>query len=205
MNLFASTIYKIAEWVMRFAFLQVLWVFFTIIGFVILGFFPATIAMFATVRAWLQGNTELPVFQTFWQYFKSEFLQGNLFGIFVWMMIGMICLDFYFIYVTFNSNITWFHIPLAATILFIFLFLFYLFPVYVHYNVSLLHVFKHTLIILFVNPFIDFMMIISLIAFLLIIKMFPALAFIFGGSAYAFITMWLSLKAFQHIQKKQAA
>lgn len=73
--------YRISEWIMRFAYVNILWIAFTLIGLVFLGFFPATASLFAVVRKWIQGNNEVPIFSFFWTNYKSSFLKSNILGI----------------------------------------------------------------------------------------------------------------------------
>lgn len=58
-------IYHISNWIMRLAYVNFLWILFTLAGFIVFGFFPATIATFAVVRKWIFDTTDIPIFTTF--------------------------------------------------------------------------------------------------------------------------------------------
>ncbi|TQS75134.1 DUF624 domain-containing protein [Ornithinibacillus gellani] len=205
MNMFSSTLYRITEWITRFAYIHLLWILFTLSGFVILGFFPSTVAMFSIVRDWLRGKTDIPIFQTFWNYFKQEFKKSNLLGVFVYAVTLLIVLDFYFITSNTINRFTWINIPLFAFIFLFILFLIYLFPTIAHYNMKPMQLIKNAFFIMLVSPIQSLLILLSLVSLYFIFKLLPALTFIFGGSVYAFITMWLCLHAFEKIENKQAS
>jgi len=102
MNSMYSAIYAILEWITRFAYVNLLWILFIIAGGIIFGVYPSTIAMFGMVRDWLRGNPDLPVFKTFWNYFKREFVKSNILGLFLNLIIVLIVLDLF--YIQSNNN-----------------------------------------------------------------------------------------------------
>ncbi|MCY9069223.1 YesL family protein [Bacillus inaquosorum] len=124
---------RFCEWVMRFAYTNLLWLFFTMIGLGVFGIMPATAALFAVMRKWIQGQDNVPVLQTFWREYKAEFLHSNLIGA-VLAVIGLIIyIDLAFIY---PSHFL-LHVLRFAIMIFGFLFismLFYVFPLLVHFD-----------------------------------------------------------------------
>lgn len=186
---------------MKFAYVNLLWVIFTITGGVILGLYPATTAMFAMVRDWLRGKSDLPVFKTFWRYYKLDFLKSNLLGIFINLLLMLIAIDIFYIIV--NNQLTWTHFPFYAFILIVVLFMFYIFPSFAHFNLNVIPLIKNAFLIMIISPIQSFLMIVCLVSVYFIMRAVPALFFIFGSTAYAFITTWLGLHAFEKIQQKQ--
>ncbi|MGG1687820.1 YesL family protein, partial [Pseudalkalibacillus sp. NRS-1564] len=67
--------YRITEWVARLVYVQCLWLVFSIVGLLVAGIFPATMGMFAVVRRWQLGETDVPVFPEFWTTYKQEFIK----------------------------------------------------------------------------------------------------------------------------------
>lgn len=80
---------RFCEWIMRFAYTNLLWLFFTLLGLGVFGIMPATAALFAVMRKWIQGQDNVPVLKTFWQEYKGEFFRSNLLGA-VLALIGVI-------------------------------------------------------------------------------------------------------------------
>ena len=204
MNSTTGAIYNILEWITKFAYVNILWIIFTLVGGVIFGFYPSTIAMFAMVRDWLRGKSDLPVLKTFWEYYKRDFLKSNLLGIFLNILFAFIAIDIYYIQINMNEQLTWTNIPLFAFMLIVALFLFYIFPSFAHFDLKVVPLIKNAFLIMIVSPIQSFLMIICLVSVFFIIQAIPALFFIFGGTTFAFLTTWLSLNAFDKVQQKQS-
>jgi len=204
MNPASSFIYNVFEWITRLAYLNLLWILFSLAGGLIFGFFPATIAMFAISREWLKGNSEIPILRSFWDYYRRDFLKSNLLGIFISIIIFLIAIDIIYIQGNTNELLSWTYIPLFAFMLLFIMLLFYIFPAFVHYDIKVQYVLKNSFFIMLINPFNSLLIILCLVPLFFIMKNFPALAFIFGGSSYAYITMWISLHAFNKVNKKSS-
>ena len=205
MNAASSFIYNVFEWITRLAYLNLLWILFTLLGGVIFGFFPATISMFAIVREWLKGDPEVPLFSTFRKYFKEEFMKSNLLGVLVTLIIVIIGLDIIYIQSTNSDLLTWTYLPLFAFMLLFIMFLFYLFPSFVHFNLKLGQIIKNSFFIMLINPFTTLLIFLCLLPFFYLISLLPAIGIIFGGSVYALISMRFSLHTFQKVSDKQEA
>src|SRR5699024_12166732 len=70
--------YRLCVWVTRFAYVNVLWILFTFLGLVFLGAMPSTVAMFAVIRKWVTGDKEVPIFKTFLESYRTEFVKANI-------------------------------------------------------------------------------------------------------------------------------
>ncbi|WP_235988925.1 YesL family protein [Aquibacillus kalidii] len=197
-------LYTITEWVTRFAYLNLLWMFFTVTGLVIFGFFPATVTMFTIVRKWIIGyETDASVFHTFWTTYKEEFRKSNLIGLVLIITSGLIYLDLNYMRMNAGGMLWLTHIPLY---LFIFGFLMttlYFFPVYTHYNINLFQQFKHAFLIMFINPINNVMMLIGVGITIYIFTLIPGLAFFFGGSLMTYIIFWPCYRSFNKIEERQ--
>ncbi|ADU28841.1 YesL family protein [Evansella cellulosilytica] len=201
----SRVLYSMMEWITRFAYINLLWIFFTLVGGFLLGLFPSTVAMFAVVRQWLRGSTDLPVFKSFWQYYKKEFLKSNLLGIFIYLISIIFIFNVFFLHANIGELLTWTSAPLLAGLLLFIMIFIYTFPIYVHYDLKVFQIFKNAFLTLLVTPIHMFCILISLIAFYIIVTVVPALGIIFGASFYSFIAMWFSLHAFEKIRQKQKA
>src|SRR4051794_15867366 len=76
-----GNVYKYCDWIMKFGYLNLLWMLFTLTGLIIFGFMPATISLFTITRAWIRGNTDIPIWSTFLKVYKSEFVKSNKVGL----------------------------------------------------------------------------------------------------------------------------
>jgi uncharacterized membrane protein YesL len=192
-----SGLYTLTEWITRFAYVNLLWIGFSLLGLVVFGISPATVAMFTIIRKWIMGDNEIPVFQTFWNSYKKEFLRGNRLGLIIALLAYIIFIDLNYIKLD-----TIIQIPLYLIIFVIVMTILYIFPVYVHYNVTYIQLFKNSFFIMMVNPLSSIMMLIGFVALFFVMKFLPALLFFFGGSLSAGIIMSSCYLAFQKIEKK---
>jgi uncharacterized membrane protein YesL len=192
-----SGLYTLTEWITRFAYVNLLWIGFSLLGLVVFGISPATVAMFTIIRKWIMGDNDFPVFQTFWNSYKKEFLRGNRLGLIIALLAYIIFIDLNYIKLD-----TIIQIPLYLIIFAIVMTILYIFPVYVHYNVTFFQLFKNSFFIMMVNPLSSIMMLIGFVALFFVMKFLPALSFFFGGSLSAGIIMSSCYLAFQKIEKK---
>lgn len=199
----SSTIYIILEWITRFAFVNLLWILFTLLGGIIFGLYPSTIAMFTIIREWLKGKHDIPVFTSFWNFYKREFINSNKLGIMITFVMAIIGIDFSFIQSIQDESYLWLSIPLFSFMFLFLIYLFYLFPAFVHYDLKLFPLMKNAFLIMLIHPLHSLLMLVCLVSIYLMMSLAPALYFIFGASTYAFITMWLSYHAFQRVERKK--
>ncbi|UOQ83414.1 YesL family protein [Gracilibacillus salinarum] len=68
------------NWVVRLAYINVLWCVFTMLGGIIFGWAPATVSSFTIMRRWMEKE-EFRILPYFWKIYKKEFLQANASGL----------------------------------------------------------------------------------------------------------------------------
>src|SRR5690625_2733437 len=73
-----DALYHFCAWLMRLAYLNVLWLAFSLLGLLIVGFAPATLAMFSVIRKWMMGEKEVAIFPLFWKSYREEFFRANI-------------------------------------------------------------------------------------------------------------------------------
>src|SRR5699024_12370739 len=73
-------IFDMGNWLFTLMYLHVLWVAFTLLGDIFLGFFPATAGVYTVTRQWVAGDPDVPIFRTFYDVYKSIFVQINSWG-----------------------------------------------------------------------------------------------------------------------------
>jgi len=70
-------IYRMADWMMKLAFVNLLWILFTILGLVVFGFYPAWIAMCRLMTLWSRGE-DPPLFKTYWSIYRKVFMDEGV-------------------------------------------------------------------------------------------------------------------------------
>lgn len=209
MNGLMGKIYSLSELIMKLAYLNLLWILFTLLGLGLFGLFPATSAMFSTIRKWIFGEGDKPIFSTFWFYFKRDFKQANILG-YILIIVGLVL---YFDLKFFQaSNHILFII--STFIFFILLFVYgvillYIFPVFVHYDFKIPEYIKYTLIIAIGRPVITAIMIAGVLFVSVLLNTIPGLIPFFGGSILGGVLMWIAslslpkVNISKHIQKNE--
>lgn len=186
---------RIADIIFFLAYVNFLWLVFTVAGLVILGLFPATIAMLSVIRKRIMGK-EVATFSFFWSIYKKEFVRGNILG----YIVLIVSYSFYVEYTLINSIdhafLNYFMYPFITLNLFFVLTVIYLLPVYVHYELKLIRVIKNAFFIMLVNPFTTITAFIGILVISYLLITFPFIAFFFGGSILAYFVMFVSMHAF---------
>ncbi|MGF7089061.1 putative membrane protein YesL [Kroppenstedtia sanguinis] len=129
-----SRIFNICDWIMKLAIVNLLWLVFTIAGLVIFGVAPATVAMFSVIRKWIMGEEDIPIFKSFWKYYRTDFLKSNLLGLTFFLIGCILYVDLKFALDYEGSFSTVFLVPVILACASYLLTLAYLFPVFVHYE-----------------------------------------------------------------------
>jgi uncharacterized membrane protein YesL len=198
---FMRGFYSISECIMRFAYVNILWISFTLLGFIAFGFFPSTIAMFTVVRKWIMKQHDIPIFKTFWFTYKKEFVKGNLLGLVICLMGFLMYSNITIVEATTVKTLKLLYIPNIIVIFIFLLTSIYIFPVFAHFDVHLRDGIKNAFIFMALNPVPTFCMA-TLTGFLgFIFIKFPGLIPFFSGSLTAYIVMWISNYVFNRSVK----
>ncbi|MDQ0257341.1 putative membrane protein YesL [Evansella vedderi] len=202
MNSFSGTVYSWCEWIVRFSYINILWFLFSVLGLVILGLIPSTVALFTVMRKWIMGSTDFPIFKTFWKTYQTELIKSNILGLGLGIIGFILFIDFIFL----QTLSGWFLsimtvLLIIITILFIVI-LFYIFPVYVHYNVKNINYLKYAFIIGVIHPARTILISISVISVVLVLFTFPGIIPFFSVNIISFIIMRIAYSAFKNIEIK---
>lgn len=202
---FIAGYYNFCLWITRFLYVHFLWIGFTILGLGVLGIMPATAAMFAVVRKWIQGDADKQVFPLFWKTYKQEFLRSNILG-------GILFLIGYALFIQYqilrSQEEAVYYVAsfaiLALAVLFIVILL-YFFPVFSHFKLSNIQYLLWPFMIGFLHPVLTIVLFTAVagIYYLVFISM-PGLLFLMGGSVAAFILTWggqLTFARFERIEE----
>ncbi|MFD2130384.1 YesL family protein [Pseudogracilibacillus auburnensis] len=204
MHGFIAGYYTFCIWTMRLAYLNILWVFFTLVGLIIFGFMPATAAMFAVVRKWVLGEEDSAIFKTFWDSYRKEFLKANGLGMMFFLFGYFLIIEFQILRL--QESLLYFIVSFGVITIFILytIALTYFFPIFVHFNLKLTDYLKWPFIIGIVHPILTLFMMIGLLTILYITFMtIPAILFFFGGSMSAYFIMWGASKTFDKYEMNE--
>ena len=203
-NSLTGGIYAIGEFFMFLVKLNVLWMIGTLVGLVLFGFGPSTLAMYDVLRRWMRKESDVPVWRNFWRQYKTYIVRGNKLTLTL-ILVGMI------VYI----NITYFIIePAWLTILIkyalfiiaalLILTVLYVYPATVHFEMKLLESIKQSFFIGLYMPLRTLYLVAAILTVYHVLFLFPLLIFLFGISLFGFIQMWIVLRTFARLEDKQA-
>jgi len=199
-----DSIYSISNWILRFLYIHLLWMVFTVLGLVVFGVFPATVSLFAVMRKWLLGETDLPIFPTFLSTYRQEFLKSNLLGLLLTFGGAVLYADLLALQHTSITFLQYLYFPVLFIALLYACSILHFFTMYVHYELKGLHLIKNALLFTLAMPLAGFKMAGGLVLIIYLFITFPGSIIIFGASVPAFYMMWISLKAFSQYEQKRA-
>jgi len=187
---FVAGYYNFALWATRLAYLNLLWIVFTILGLGVFGITPATVAMFAVVRKWVHKDRDIPIFKTFWEVYKKEFVQANILGMILFLIGYLLVIQFN---ILFHQESMMYKIAAFSVVALMILYtiiLTYVFPVFVHFKLKTFDYLKWPFIIGIVHPILTVVLIVGIAVLVTIVyNTIPALLFFFGGSVLAYLLM----------------
>lgn len=194
--------YNVLEWIMWLMYLNILWIFFTVIGLGVFGIFPATVSTFTIIRQLLLKE-ETSIFKTFFVTYKREFLKANGVGLILSIIAYLLYMDLLFLDTIQGILYSFFHIGLIIFGIIYLITLIYIFPVYVHFNLKVIQYFKHAMLIGIFSPLMNVAMIIGFILLYFIYKWVPGFIPIFGISLISLLITASVMLAFNRFEKRQ--
>ncbi|THE12827.1 DUF624 domain-containing protein [Bacillus timonensis] len=199
---FSGSILTFCEWVARLAYLNVLWIFFTLSGFVIFGFFPATIAMLATLRQFLIKNHP-HVFKTFWHYYKKEFLGSNKLGLIIVVIGFILYMNINFLQSNSNEGSSLLFYSSMIMSCMYFLIICYTFASFVEFEQPLGIHLKNALLITIYSPIPSLFIIFGFVAVYFAVTTISGVGFFFSVSLLGLVVLSSANLAYKRIARKQ--
>jgi uncharacterized membrane protein YesL len=195
---------RISYRMIELAYINLLWIFFTLVGLIAFGIFPATAAMFAVVRKLIRDEKKFKILPTFWTLFRTDFLKTNGFGL-IFLVIGyFFYFDFYFLQL--NSGELQFLFPVLIFLLIsCIITLLFFFQVYAHFNLKFFQYLKQSFLIAITSP-IEVLTIGALAGGIYFIAtLFPGITPLYTGSVFAYVATLISFRSFARIEKRKEA
>jgi len=195
-------IIKITEFITEFVMLNVMWFAGCVLGGVIFGWAPSTVALLAVIRNKIMKKEYYGVVRSFWATYKKEFIKSNALGIVCMLFLVIVSIN----KINFDSQpegiftiLSVISTVVRALICGIIL---YMFPLYVHYNMDLKEYFIRALNLLIVKPFVTICIILWTLLVYVIIMKIPGLIAIFGVSVYFYGIMAINYQFFMRNEQR---
>lgn len=194
-------IWKLFEWIAKLAYINILWIIFSLLGFVFLGIGPATVGVFAVIRKLINDESVSSIWKLFVYNYRQSFWTANKFMLIILSTCFIMYLDFLFLRMLPNSffiNNVVFTSMIVLTLLLIVLFS-YLFAVYVHFDLSFFKYFKYAVLIAGINPLPTIFMLFGLFVFLITLSIIPAISVFYLPSIPVLIIQFCAKQAFKKL------
>jgi len=196
-----TTLDRIFTWITRLVVLNVLWVFYTLIGLIVGGIFPATLTVLKISRKWIMGEDQFPIWSTFKQEYRKEFAKSNLVG-WILTIAGMILYLNYLVLKGMGDMNIVFYVAFYLLILFYLNLVIWSFPQLVHYNGKVKHFFKNAIILGFGRFHYTIAIVVYIFIVLYVSLRFPGVLPFFTISIGTYGWIWMSMKVFQKVNIK---
>lgn len=200
---FIDWINKLSRYIMNLMYVNFLWLLFSLLGLIITGFFPSTVAMFTVVRKWVLGESGIPIFEIFWSSYRKQFLKSNLLGYSLSIIGIVIYTDLFFLQQVENNFLQILYIPALFLTLLYLLTLLFVIPIFVHYDVKGFQIIKNAIYISIISPISIIKMVLSLLIIGYLMITFPALWVLFSGSVSSYFIMRFANSAFLKYEQKR--
>jgi uncharacterized membrane protein YesL len=197
MNNLGERLNDMCSLILRLVYLNLLWILFTLAGFVVFGLGPATYAMLSVMRQWIRGNQDITIFKSYLKEYKSGFKESTLMGV-LYQAVGFI------IYI----DLLYVQAPFLRGILFLASFLFivslcFIFPILVHYDwKSAFYKIKYSILIgiSYLQYTLVLFLALAIVYFLLLLV--PGVLPFLGVSIGGYMTMWMTNQVFNKIENQ---
>jgi|SRR5690625_137852 len=144
---FVNSLDRLLKVILQVAFLNFLWILFTVMGLVIGGIFPATTAAINVSRKWHKEKEIHATFKIFKETYTREFIKSNIIGLILVLIGGILSLNYYALQELGNK------VPIFIVFAYFFVIFLYcvllvwIFPLLSHYDTTIIQYFKNALII----------------------------------------------------------
>ncbi|WP_253702014.1 YesL family protein [Bacillus sp. FJAT-27445] len=186
----------------KIAYLNILWIFFTFAGLGLFGLFPSTGAMFTIVQKWLRKEPVEKIFQSFWKTYRKDFVSLNLFGLFFIVIGYIIVYDFMFLQMN-GEKLQLLYPVIGFIAISYILTLLYFFPVYTQFEMKFFQYIKQSFL-LGASSILETMLILTSCMLLsIIIRFLPGIIPLFTGSVLAIVITYCSNRALHRINSRR--
>lgn len=151
--------------------------------------FPATSAMFSVARKWVLGDTDVPLFKTFFRNYKQNYVQAMVGGIFYALLFAIMIIDYrvYLNQIEGFGFVAYLFLLLMALLL---ISLLHFFSLLSHFHMKTFQLLKNALILTIGRPLRSLMMAIGTAAVLYLSIKWTFLIPFFFGSIIAVYTFY---------------
>ncbi len=200
---YVEGIWTLFNWIVRLAYINILWILFSLAGLIILGVGPATVSAFGVIRKLLKDKDDFSIWKLFMEIYRKDFWSANKLMLIVFPIVFFIYLDFLFLQMLpssfFMDKIVF--TGMIILLLLVIIWFSYLFAVYVHIELQFKENFKYALLIAGINPLPTAFILFGLFVFAIVLFIVPAISIFYLMSVPIFIIQLCAKQAFRKIPR----
>jgi len=210
--------YRICEWIMRLSVINLLWIFTSIpVWYLLLvmltapgvedyesffvqtltliailspfTLFPSTSAMFSVARKWVMGDTDVPLFKTFFRTYKENYLQAMLGGLLYTVLFAVLVID-YRLYAQNIAGLGFLSMLFLFLIFLLLVSLLHFFSLLSHFRMKLLQLIRNALLLTIGRPIRTLVMALFCLGAFWLSTRFTFLILFFTGSVIAYVVYY---------------
>lgn len=195
-----SSLDTILTWITRLALINLLWILFSILGLFVVGVFPATVAALGLFRKWLMWQDDFPIWETFKQLYKKDFITSNILGWIITILGSLLYVNYR---IMTNLGEVFIGIPIAFYLLIIFfvILIIWSFPLLSHYNNSIKQHLKNAIIIGIGNVHYSIAITVILFGIIFVSLELPGFIPFFSISLGTLSWAWISLRVLKKMDE----
>ncbi len=182
--------------ILNLVYVNFLWWLFTLLGVGLFGAGPATYALVSILRQWMRGNTNIPIFSSYWKYYKESFKESMITS-WIYVLIGYV-LVIDLLYVT-----NWYLKVCLIIICFLFfLSAIFIYPLMAHYNWKGIF-FRIKMSFIFGFSCLQYTLLLFVVigaTYWTAITFFPGILTFFGISFLFYVITWTANQVFTRIE-----
>lgn len=196
-------LYYLLDLFMKIAYVNLLWILFSLLGFIVLGVVPSSVALLTVVRKWIMEDVDIPLFKTFSSAYRKEFLKSNLFGLIFLIVYLILSVNFQYMMQVDGILQVVVGVALVINAILFFVTLVYFFPVYIHYQLRFIEYLKHSFLMGMINLHFVLLICVSLYVIYHLFIYIPAFIGGFLPIIVGMILMPITLFTFKKFDKKK--
>ncbi len=201
----STSFYRALEWLWHFVYVQLLWLFSTLLGLIFFGFFPALYSTHVVMSRFVKGDKQFSIFKVFTKSYKQHFFTANGYGFL--FVLGVYLLTFNFNYLKIVSGLEHTLLSIGWVIglsLFAVISL-YLFPTRILTEAKGKILIKNSLILALGAPVSFILLIVSFIALGFVLYQVPGLIPFLSITPFSFLLISQLNAVVNRMVRKQAA
>lgn len=192
----------VTEWVLRIVWTNILWIGFTLLGLVIFGIMPATVALFTVTRRWTRKELNFSIWHVFKNAYVKEWKKSNLIGSIFFVIGFILVVDLRFLTYVEGLYSLFLYIFFVFLLFMLMMTLTFFFPLYVHYDFSVKDYLKQSFIYSFVSFKETIKILLGLFFIGFLIYRTPGFIPFLTGVLPAYWIMNVCMKKFRYLEEK---